>query len=45
MACDQELAPTFVDEQRHDRRILLHVDEHPDRFTVASAARQLCHVE
>jgi hypothetical protein len=44
-ARDQELALALVDEQRHDRGVLLHVDEHADRFAMAAAARQLCDVE
>ena len=45
MACDQELAAAGIDEQRHDGRILLHIDEHADRLAVAASARQLRHVE
>ena len=45
MACDQELATPLVDEQRHDRRVLLHVDEHPDRLAMAAATGQLCHIQ
>src|SRR5450755_3903546 len=44
-ARDQELAAALVDEQRDDRGILLHVDEHPDRLAMAASARQFCDIE
>src|SRR6185312_13188507 len=44
-ARDQEFAFALVDEQRHDRGILLQVDEHADRLAMAAAARQLGDVE
>src|SRR5216683_1515303 len=40
MARDQEFASALVDEQRHDRCVLLHIDEHPDRLAMAAPARQ-----
>ena len=43
--CDQELATALVDEQRHDRGVLIEIDEHPDRFAVTAPARQFHYIE
>src|SRR6266851_5985382 len=40
MARHHEFASALVDEQRHDRCVLLHIDEHPDRLAMAAPARQ-----
>ena len=39
VARHQEFASALVDEQRHDVGVLLHVDKHPDRVAMATAAR------
>src|SRR6476619_2507960 len=44
-ARNQELAVAFIDEQRHDGRVLFHIDEHPDRLAMAAAAGELGDVE
>src|SRR6266851_486565 len=40
MARHHEFASALVAEQRHDRCVLLHIDEHPDRLAMAAPARQ-----
>ena len=44
-ARDQELAAALMTEHGDDVRLLLQVDEQPDRLAVAAAARQLRRVE
>ena len=45
VAGDQEFAAALVDEQGHDRGLLLHVDEHPDRLAMTAPTRELRDIE